>query len=264
MNVPVGAQSLEIALGGLAEDSQTRFVAIHPYGVPSDPTSTVNCYANYTNPANTCRPDLRSYPNPQPGVWEIEVESRRTSPLLDNPYKLDVAVLGATFAPAVQTLPEATVGQAAPVEWTVSNGFAAFDGKLKAGSLGSAKVTRPTIANHGEQRTTVEIGEGVERFDVAIGNVSDKSADLDVTVLRDGVAVGSSADGDSEESVSVLKPAPGTYTIVVDGYSVPSGRPPTTTRTCTSRPRSARSRSTSRRRSPWRTAPRRSSAPRCW
>lgn len=223
VNVPAGAQSLEIALGGLAKDSQTRFVAIHPYGVPSDPTSTVNCYANYTNPANTCRPDLRSYPNPQPGVWEIEVESRRTSPLLDNPYKLDVAVLGATFAPAVQTLPEATVGQAAPVEWTVSNGFAAFDGKLKAGSLGSAKVTRPTIANHGEQRTTVEIGEGVERFDVAIGNVSDKSADLDVTVLRDGVAVGSSADGDSEESVSVLKPAPGTYTIVVNGYSVPSG-----------------------------------------
>jgi hypothetical protein len=223
VNVPAGAQSLEVALGGLAKDSQTRFVAIHPYGVPSDPTSTINCYANYTNPANTCRPDLRSYPNPQPGVWEIEVESRRTSPLLDNPYKLDVAVLGTTFDPAVQTLPEVTAGKAAPVEWTVSNGFAALDGKLQGGSLGSAKVTRPTIAHRAVQRTTVEIGEGVERFDVAIGNVSDKAADLDLSVLRNGVQVGSSADGDSEESVSLVKPAAGTYTIVVDGYSVPSG-----------------------------------------
>ncbi|MFV2117304.1 S8 family serine peptidase [Streptomyces sp. Act-28] len=223
VEVPAGAQSLEIALGGLAKDSQTRFVAIHPYGVPSDPTSTVNCYPNYPNPANTCRPDLRSYPNPQPGVWEIEVESRRTSPLLDNPYELDVSVLGATFDPAVQTLPQVTAGRPAPVEWTVSNGFAALDGRLQGGPLGSALVTRPTIAHHATHRTTVEIGEGVERFDVAIGNVSDKAADLDLSVLRDGVQVGSSADGDSEESVSLVKPAPGTYTIVVDGYSVPAG-----------------------------------------
>ncbi|WP_175411968.1 S8 family serine peptidase [Streptomyces sp. TRM64462] len=223
VTVPAGAKSLEVALGGLAKDSQTRFIAIHPYGVPADSTSTINCYPNYTNPNNTCRPDLRSYANPQPGVWEIEVEARRTSPLLDNPYKLDVTVLGATFDPAVQTLPEARVGTAAPVEWSVTNGFAAIDGKLKGGSLGSAKVARPTIGHHAEQRTTVEIPEGVERFDVAIGNVSDKAADLDLIVLRDGVQVGSSADGDSEESVSLVKPAPGTYTIVVDGYAVPAG-----------------------------------------
>ncbi|MFB9391282.1 S8 family serine peptidase [Streptomyces coeruleoprunus] len=223
VTVPAGAKSLEVALGGLAEGSQTRFVSIHPYGVPADPTSTVNCYANYVNPANTCRPDLRSYANPQPGVWEIEVEARRTSPLLDNPYTLDVSVLGTSFDPAVQTLPEVKAGTAAPVAWTVTNGFAALDGKLKGGSLGSAKVARPTIAHHAVQRTTVVLGEGVERFDVAIGNVSDKAADLDLTVLRDGVTVGSSADGDSEESVSLVKPAAGTYTIVVDGYSVPAG-----------------------------------------
>ncbi|MFG3494152.1 S8 family serine peptidase [Streptomyces sp. NPDC047928] len=223
VNVPAGARSLEVALGGLADGSQTRFIAIHPYGVPSESTSSIVCYPNYPNPANTCRPDLRSYANPQPGVWEIEVESRRTSPLLDNPYKLDVTVLGASFDPAVQTLPEAKAGEAAPVAWNVTNGFAAIDGKLKGGSLGSAKVARPTIAHHAEQRTTVEIGAGVERFDVAIGNVSDKAADLDLIVLRDGVQVGSSADGDSEESVSLVKPAAGTYTIVVDGYAVPAG-----------------------------------------
>ncbi|OEJ26863.1 serine protease [Streptomyces agglomeratus] len=220
INVPEGAKSLEVALGGLGKDSQTRFIGIHPYGVPVDSTSSIVCYPNYPNPANTCRPDVRSYPNPQAGVWEVEVESRRTSPLLDNPYKLDVTVLGAAFEPAVQTIPEAKVGTPAPVEWKVTNGFAALDGKLKAGSLGSSKDARPSIKKGETQTTTVTVGEGVERLDVAIGGVSDTAADLDLSVKKDGVEVGSAADGDSEEAVSLVKPAAGTYTIEVVGYAV--------------------------------------------
>ncbi|MBT2493661.1 S8 family serine peptidase [Streptomyces sp. ISL-96] len=220
INVPEGAKSLEVALGGLGKDSQTRFIAIHPYGVPVDSTSSIVCYPNYTNPANTCRPDLRSYTNPQAGVWEVEVESRRTSPLLDNPYKLDVSVLGAVFDPAVQTIPEARTGTPAPVEWKVTNNFAAMDGKLKGGSLGSSKDARPSIKQGETQTTTVTIGEGVERFDVAIGGVSDATADLDLTVKKGTAILGQAADGDSEEAVSLIKPAAGTYTIEVDGYAV--------------------------------------------
>ncbi|MFJ5829894.1 S8 family serine peptidase [Streptomyces sp. NPDC093089] len=219
VTVPAGATSLEVAIGGLKEKSQTRFIAIHPYGVPVDPTATTGCYPHY-NPANTCRPDLRSYANPQPGVWEIEVEARRTSPDLDNPYTLNVAALGASFDPAVQTVAEAKAGVPSAVEWTVTNKFAALDGKLKGGSLGSAKVETPTIQHHEQHTKTVTIGEGVERLDIAIGNTSDKAADLDLTVLLNGKQVGQSADGDSEESVSLVKPAAGTYTVVVDGYSV--------------------------------------------
>ncbi|MEE1753645.1 S8 family serine peptidase [Streptomyces sp. SP18CS02] len=222
VTVPQGAQTLEVALSGLKEKSQTRFISIHPYGVAVEDTASSLCYPHY-NPANTCRPDARSYADPAPGVWEIEVESRRTSPDLDNPYKLDVTLLGAAFDPAVKTVPEAKVGTPAAVEWKVTNGFAAIDGRLKGGSLGSAKVGAPTIANHEQQVTTVTVGEGVERLDVAIGNTSDKAADLDLTVLKGSQTVGQSADGDSEESVSLIKPAAGTYTIVVDGYAVPSG-----------------------------------------
>ncbi|MFJ8074904.1 S8 family serine peptidase [Streptomyces sp. NPDC096176] len=223
VTVPEGAKNLEVALGGLDKGSQTRFIGIHPYGLPVDDSSTINCYPNYDNPANTCRPDVRSYPEPAPGVWEIEVESRRTSPLLDNPFELDVTVLGADFDPAVRTLPEAKIGTPTPVEWNVTNAFAAIDGKLAGGSLGSAKVARPSIKDGEQQRSTVTIGEGVERLDVAIGSPSDNGADLDLTVLKDGVQVGQAADGDSEEAVSLVKPAAGTYTIVVDGYSVPAG-----------------------------------------
>ncbi|MFD8521170.1 S8 family serine peptidase [Streptomyces capillispiralis] len=224
VTVPEGAKTLEVAMSGLKDKSQTRFIAIHPYGVPADPTSTVNCYPNYTNPANTCRPDVRSYANPQPGVWEIEVESRRTSPLLDNPYKLDVAVLGAAFAPETVTVPEAKVGTPAAASWKVTNEAAALDGKLVGGPLGSSKTTRPSIATGDTHTTTVEVPAGAASLDVAIGNVSDAAADLDLAVYdQDGNAVGSSADGDSEESVSIASPAAGTYTIEVVGYAVPAG-----------------------------------------
>jgi hypothetical protein len=222
VTVPEGAKSLEVAIGGLKGESQTRFISIHPYGVPSDNTSTPYCYNNYLD-GNGCRPDVRAYADPQPGVWEVEVEARRTSPLLDNPYRLDVTVLGATFDPQVVTVPEVEAGTPADASWTVTNEYAALEGKLVGGPLGSSESSRPTIEQGETATSTVEVPEGAESLDVAIGGVSDAAADLDLTVYKDGAVVAQSADGDSEESVSIAKPAAGTYTVEVAGYSVPSG-----------------------------------------
>ncbi|MDX3572650.1 S8 family serine peptidase [Streptomyces sp. ID05-47C] len=223
LTVPEGASSLEVAIGGLKDKSQTRFISIHPYGVAVEDSATIYCYNNYLD-GNGCRPDARSYADPQPGVWEIEVESRRTSPLLDNPYKLDVTVFGAAFDPATVTVPEAKVGTPAPVSWKVTNNFAPVDGKLVGGPLGSSKKARPTIADHENQTTTVEVPAGAKSLDVSIGGVSDASADLDLTVYdAAGNQVAQQADGDSNEAVSIPSPAAGTYTIEVAGYSVPAG-----------------------------------------
>jgi hypothetical protein len=223
VTVPEGAKALEVAIGGLKDKSQTRFIAIHPYGVPSDSTGTPFCYNNYLD-GNGCKPGVRSYADPQPGVWEIEVESRRTSPVLDNPFTLDVTVLGAAFDPETVTVPEAKVGTPAAASWTVTNGYAAIDGKLVGGPLGSSKTTRPTIAQGATQTTTVEVPAGATSLDVAIGGVSDNAADLDLYVYdAAGDVVGESADGDSEERVSLAAPAAGAYTIEVVGYSVPAG-----------------------------------------
>ncbi|MFD0021986.1 S8 family serine peptidase [Streptomyces sp. NPDC058382] len=223
VNVPEGAKTLEVAMSALRSGSQTRFISIHPYGVAVEDSGTPYCYPNYDNPANTCRPDVRSYADPQAGVWEIEVEARRTSPLLDNPYKLDVSLLGATFDPAVQTIAEAKIGTPASVDWTVTNNAGALEGKLKGGSLGSAKVDRPSISTGDERTTTVTIGEGVEKLDIAIGNTADANADLDLYVYQGSAQVGASTTAGSEESVSLVKPAAGTYTVVVEGYDVPAG-----------------------------------------
>ncbi|MFJ6984180.1 MULTISPECIES: S8 family serine peptidase [unclassified Streptomyces] len=223
LTVPEGATSFEVAIGGLKDKSQTRFISIHPYGVAVEDSATTKCYNNYLD-GNGCRPDARSYQNPQPGVWEIEVESRRTSPLLDNPYKLDATVYGASFDPATVTVPEAKVGTPAPVSWKVTNNFAPVDGKLVGGPLGSSKAARPTIQNHENQTTTVEVPAGAKSLDVSIGGTADTAADLDLTVYdAAGNQVAQQADGDSEEAVSIPSPAAGTYTIEVAGYSVPSG-----------------------------------------
>ncbi|CAL9569614.1 S8 family serine peptidase [Streptomyces sp. enrichment culture] len=223
LTVPEGATSLEVALGGLKDGSQTRFIAIHPYGVPSDTTGTPYCYHNYLD-GNGCKPGVRAYADPQPGVWEIEVESRRTSPLLDNPYRLDVSVLGAAFDPETVTVPEAEVGTPVTASWKVTNGYAPLDGTLTGGPLGSAESARPAIKQGETRTTTVTVPAGATSLDVAIGRVSDAAADLDLAVYdAAGKEVGKSADGDSEEAVSVPSPAAGTYTIEVVGYAVPSG-----------------------------------------
>lgn len=223
ITVPEGAKTLEVAISGLKDKSQTRFIANHPYGLAVESTSSLTCYSNFQD-GGGCKPDVRSYANPQPGVWEIEVESRRTSPLLDNPYKLNFAVYGASFDPEVVTVPEAKVGTPTAATWKVTNALAPVDGKLAGGPLGSAKTDRPTIATGVTQTTTVEVPAGAESLDVTIGNTADTGADLDLYVYdAAGTEVGSSADGDSEESVSVPKPAAGTYTIEVVGYAVPAG-----------------------------------------
>ncbi|WP_405802408.1 S8 family serine peptidase [Streptomyces halstedii] len=223
LNVPEGAKTLEVAMSALRSGSQTRFISLHPYGVPVENSSTVNCYPNYENPANTCRPDVRSYEDPQPGVWEIEVEARRTSPLLDNPYKLDVSLLGASFDPAVRTIPEAKIGTPAAVDWTVTNNAGDLEGTLKGGSLGSADVDRPSISTGDEYTRTVTIGEGVEKLDITIGDTADANADLDLYVFKGATQVGASTTAGSEETVSLAKPAAGTYTVLVHGYSVSTG-----------------------------------------
>ncbi len=55
-----------------------------------------------------------------------------------------------------------------------------------------------------------------------IGSPSDAGADLDLFVSGPG-GNKQSADGDSEEAVSYANPAPGTYTVKVDGFDVPTG-----------------------------------------
>jgi len=221
LTVPAGTKALQVKMSGLAPSSQTRFIAFHPYGVGIDSTSSLACYSNFSDPA-ACNPTNRVYANPQPGVWEILVESRRTTPVQENPWTLDATLLGVTVDPASTALPSVTAGADNALSWNVTNTFGAVNASAKGGSLGSANSGRFSIAHHAVKTYTVTVPAGASKLDVKIGNPSDNAADLDLFVTGPG-GNRQSADGDSEEAVSYPNPAAGTYTITVDGYDVPAG-----------------------------------------
>jgi subtilisin family serine protease len=222
ITVPPGAGALQVSLAGIATKSQVRWIAVDPSGIPVEDTSTRRCYTNFSDRAD-CNPTSRVYADPIPGVWELYVESRRTSPFLANPFRLTAVVQGVEVTPPTQTV-AAPVGTATPVTWTVENAFGPIAITPAGGSLGSALADRTTIADGASETFTVEVPAGAQRLDAVIGSPADAQADLDLSVRNAaGVVVGQSADGDSEESVSIVNPPAGTYTVVVDGYSVPAG-----------------------------------------
>ncbi|MEU8422533.1 S8 family serine peptidase [Micromonospora sp. NPDC048835] len=220
VTVPEGAKALQVNLSGIATGSQTRFIAINPLGVPVEATTSTVCYTNFSD-VNVCKPQERDYQNPLPGVWEIEVESRRTSPALNNPFKLQVRVQGLTVEPALVELPSVEAGEPTPVSWTVTNAFGPVSVSGRSGALTGVRTERPTITEGGpNQEWTVEIPAGTSTFTARIGNPANAGADLDLFVYRGATEVGRSADGDSEEAVTVTNPPAGTYRVVVEPYGV--------------------------------------------
>ncbi len=89
--VPAGTTALNVSMAGLDEGSQTRWWAFKPTGLSGEKSAagTIYCYNNYLD-GYGCDPRNRTYDKPAAGVWELVVESRRTSPLWANPYSLTV------------------------------------------------------------------------------------------------------------------------------------------------------------------------------
>ncbi|MFI7575199.1 S8 family serine peptidase [Micromonospora sp. NPDC049497] len=219
VTVPEGAGALQVNLAGIATGSQTRFIAFNPYGVPVESTSSLVCYTNFSD-ANACKPQERDYQNPIPGVWEIEVESRRTSPSLNNPFQLMARIQGVAVEPAVVELPAVDAGEATAVTWNVTNTFGPVSVTGQGGPLSSVRDERPTIAEGASQEYLVEVPADASQFTARIGNPANASADLDLYVFLGATRVGFAADGDSEEAVTLTNPAAGTYRVVVEGYAV--------------------------------------------
>ncbi|MGL4177772.1 MAG: S8 family serine peptidase, partial [Dermatophilaceae bacterium] len=116
VTVPEGARALQVNLGGIATNSQVRWIAVNPYGVPVDNSQLPACYTNFVPPEPTpCNPTSRSYTDPLPGVWEIYVEARRASPFLANPFRITASVQGVEVTPEVQEVPAPSSGESTPV-----------------------------------------------------------------------------------------------------------------------------------------------------
>ncbi|MFI6647630.1 S8 family serine peptidase [Streptomyces sp. NPDC050529] len=223
VSVPKGATAVRLDLSRVAEGSQTRFLAVDPQGMPADDTAAGRCYTHYSD-AKECDPTTRVYEHPMPGVWEFEVESRRTSPLLENPYRLTATVQGATLDPPSAVVAEAAVH--APLERNVTavNNFAPVRAHAAGGALGALAEAHPTVGDQQMTGKQITVPRDASRFEVSMGNVSDPKADLDLFLVSQGGAlVGSSTNGGSEETITVDKPTPGYYFLQIAGVNVPSG-----------------------------------------
>ncbi|CRK61629.1 Outer membrane stress sensor protease DegS [Alloactinosynnema sp. L-07] len=231
-NIPAGTPALKVDLqggGSAAGAGQIRFLRFHPYGVGIDSGSSLNCY-NPPVPGSGCAsgsPTTRSLSNPQPGVWEIVVEARRTSDSAQAPYTLTTSVLGASVSPNPDVIPSATIGTPVDREYTLKNTLGAFNGRATGTTLGSAKQAMPSIAHQQEQIYPITVTPGSTQLRVTIGGTSDLGADLDLDVYHcvngNCVLRGQSADGDSEESVTIANPTAGQWEARVQGFDVPAG-----------------------------------------
>ena len=231
--VPAGTPAFKVDFSGPSATpgtGQARFLRIHPFGVSIDSNASTSCYSPPA-PGGSCAgggPNSRVVGSPQPGVWEITVEGRRTSDVAVIPFTLTASILGAIVSPNPDTIASATIGVPIARSYTLTNQFGAFTGRAVGTTLGSAFQATPTIANLAQQTYKVNVTAGSTSLRATIGSPSDQGADLDLFVFRpNGSLAGQSADGDSEESVTVAINAttnpPGEWTVLVDGFAVPAG-----------------------------------------
>jgi subtilisin family serine protease len=230
VRVPEGTASLKIDMAAGGEDGkgQVRFVRYDPTGIPVDSTSSTDCYnpdAGGGCPGGTAT--SRTVADPMPGVWEVVIEARRTSDADTSPWSLSMAVQGASVEPNPDVIPEATPGESVEREYTVTNTLGGFTGALTSAPLDSARKERPSIGEGETQTYDVTVPEGATALTATIGSASDGGADLDLFVYdcTSGTCelADYTADGDSEESVTVTKPAAGTWRVEVEAYAVPAG-----------------------------------------
>ncbi|MFF7338239.1 S8 family serine peptidase [Streptomyces sp. NPDC008163] len=223
VSVPEGAAALKVDLTGVARDSQTRFLAVDPQGMPVEDTAVSRCYTHFSDEAD-CAPGSRTYGRPMPGVWEFEVEARRTSPMLTNPYRLTATVQGATLDPASSVIDQAALHAATEKSFTAVNRFAPVTAHAVGGALGALSEAHPTVADQQMTGKQVTVPRDATRLEVSMGNASDPDADLDLYLIaQSGQLVASSTNGGSRESIVIDKPAPGYYLLYIAGTDVPSG-----------------------------------------
>jgi hypothetical protein len=173
--------------------------------------------------------------NPMPGVWEVrltDVADTRTfdweQAKKDEPVPPSEATLKVT---ALATELSAIGGGVGSVhDFWITNRMASFKGGAVSTPVGSARREKFEIAEREQKMFEVEVLPGSTEILIRTRSISDPEADLDVYLFdctdEEGECSGARTDADpvGDEYVRVANPAAGTWMVVVDGASVPSGQ----------------------------------------
>ncbi|TMC42273.1 MAG: serine protease [Chloroflexi bacterium] len=217
--VPVGTTALRVTMEGLT--GRSKFVRIHPYGVPIDPSSTAFQTAPYTAPRTT-------QVSPLPGTWEIGTEASRTTLVDPATFKVTATAYRVDFSPASWTQDPATVGTTYNQSLTATNVYATATIATNGSPFASAFTAAESIASGGaHQLVNINVPARSTNVTATIGGASDPAADLDLFLFdcHTGACTlaGSSTSSSSNETVSVNNPASGLWISLVDPFAVPSG-----------------------------------------
>ncbi|MDS1268903.1 S8 family serine peptidase [Lipingzhangella sp. LS1_29] len=90
--VPPGTQEVTVRMSGVADTSVLRWVAFSPLGPTAEEVPPGDCYTG--RPNVECDPLVRTYTDPQPGVWDLAVDASRLSGPDQSPYELEVTLTG--------------------------------------------------------------------------------------------------------------------------------------------------------------------------
>jgi hypothetical protein len=226
--VPQGAGALQLAaISSAAERSGLVMYVTDPLGQPA--ALETGAFVPGGRGATTI-------PAPAPGTWEVDLHAReRGLPGTDerprdrevvpfHAWQLEARLLAATLTPSSWTAKGAPGGRVTQ-EFTAINEGAEFTGRATGSDLvRSARATREISTKGGQSRFGYEVPAGTTELTVSIGNPGDLGSDLDLYLYDPtGNLAAYSAGGSAEETVTIADPAAGTWAVVVDPYSIPSG-----------------------------------------
>jgi subtilisin family serine protease len=212
-NVTPGTLTFKVDLQVLA--GRLRLNLFDPAGMPV--TRSAFC----TTPCSW----LMAPQNPMPGVWEVSIDSSRTSPVQLSEFEVTATLQGVAVEPQSWTIDPATIGQEYEQTFSFENLHGTYTGHEAGTALASTLQLRPTIVEHAEQWYEVAIPAGSTQLRVTTGNTSDPGTDLDVYVFDpNGNQAGSDTSPDADELVIIENPMEGTWRIRIHAFAIPTGQ----------------------------------------
>ncbi|MGH8518841.1 MAG: S8 family serine peptidase, partial [Panacagrimonas sp.] len=187
--VPVGTTMIRVTATVLT--GRMRTLRQHPFGVPLDSTSTTAyCSAGTTcqsgQPAGTIqRTFTPTASTPVVGVWEVTLDTSRTSTASPSTYSLTFESFSVTIDPTSWTEMGVTIPSTiGPKTFTATNNGAAFTGSITGTSLTSAHEETPLTFAAGapQQVRFIDLPAGTTRLTVQIFQLPGAAADLDLFV----------------------------------------------------------------------------------
>ena len=235
--VPTGTTMLRVTATVLS--GRMRTLRQHPFGASLDSTSTTaycsagaNCQSG--QPAGTIQRTFTPTATvPIVGVWEVTLDTSRTSTASPSTYSLTVETFSVTIAPTSWTETGVTTPSTrGPKTFTATNNGASFTGSITGSSLTSAREETPLAfaAGAAPQVRFIELPAGTSRLTVQLFQLPGAAADLDLFVYdctagpNACVLRGSGTSATSNETVNVTTGLnAGQWKTVVDPFFVPAG-----------------------------------------